>query len=52
MGRSNKADKEAFVSNLNGGTVLEVNEVTVVAAVSIAYFIVKAQNTVMLISCK
>ena len=33
MGKSSKAEKEAFVSNLLGGTALEVNEVTLVAGV-------------------
>ena len=52
MGRSNKAAKEAFVSNLNGGTALEVNEVTLVAAVSASKRYAANEDTVMLIPCK
>ena len=52
MGKSSKADKEAFVSNLNGGTVLEVNEITLVAAVSILQFGVEIEGIILLISCK
>lgn len=39
MEQEYKAQKEAFVSNLSGGSLSEINTVTLVAAVSLQSFV-------------